>query len=124
MFERLKKATPPITATVEPIDLGRLTTDLGTTTGAWFGKLRIADVNTAALFGPTGVLESDEWERYQEAGEIASVYMKVEGTDGAVQSIQLTRDRIVVLGVDEGEGANLDFVANLQAEIDTLLAKG
>jgi hypothetical protein len=122
-FDRLKKASPPVVATVEPIDLALLT-DLGTTTGAWFGKLKIADVNTAALFGPSGVLESEEWERYQEAGVIASVYMKVVAPNDDVQSIQLTKDRIVVLGIDEGERGNLEFVAHLQAAIDEHLEKG
>lgn len=119
VFDRLRHAEPPVTATEGAIDL-HLVQGLGKTTGAYFGNLRIAKVNGAALFGDTTVVESEEWEHYAGLGELSVVYMRLIAEDGEVRTLQLMKDRSVVLHQDWGEQRNLDFVARLQETLDSL----
>lgn len=121
-FRRLGKANPsPVTATPEEMALERLL-ELGRTTGGWFAKLKIADVRSAAVFGTETVVESEEWARYLEAGELASIYAHVPDRNGIARSVMLGRDRFVMIMKDMGEGANLDFAAFIQEQIDGLVA--
>jgi hypothetical protein len=121
VFDRLAKEHPGAAASYDEIDLTQVL-GLGSTTGAYFGNLRIEKVRSAAVFGTTTIVESDEWEHYAERGELSAVYMRVFEDDGGVRAVQLLRDRGVVLMKDLGERLNLAFVAALQASIDHLLA--
>jgi hypothetical protein len=123
VFERLRKHHGSVQATMEETDLSRLL-NLGSTTGAYFGKLQIDKVRTAAVFGSTTIVESEEWERYAELGELKVLYMRVRGDDGETRSLTLMRNRGVVMMRDQGERLNLGFVASLQASIDTETTKG
>jgi len=121
MFDRLAKSDPPIRSEHHQIDLMNLMA-LGDTTGAYFGNLRIDKVRTAAVFGTTTVVESDEWVHYAEHGDLRVLYMRVMQEDGATRTLQLLTDRSVVLMKDAGEHDNLSFTKELQESIDTLLA--
>jgi hypothetical protein len=119
-FERLEKAKPPVVAAPGELDLDKLS-QLGQTTGAWFGKLKIADVNTTAVFGTETVVDSEEWARYTELGELSVVYMRLQDGGGVYRKVMVSRDRFVLLMQNVGEGANLEFVAQLQEAIDNLV---
>lgn len=122
-FKRLGKAnTPVITEHVE-IDLEALQ-QLGETTGGWFGKLQIADVSTAGLFGTSTVSESEDWKRYSEDGELNALLMRVVDEGGGVRSLMVTRDRLILLYRDDGEADNLRYVRYLQETIDNTLREG
>lgn len=120
VFERLTKIDPPIHARSDDFDLRRAL-DLGKTTGGYFGKLKIAKVRTAAVFGSTTVVESEEWDHYASLGELTVVYMQVMAEDGETRTLMLMPDRSVLLMKDTGDGTNLRFVADMQVDIDNLL---
>ena len=122
VFERLTKLDPPIIARSNDIDL-RKVLDLGKTTGGYFGKLKIAKVRSAAVFGSTTVVESEEWDHYAKLGELSVVYMQVMADDGETRTLMLMPDRSVLLMKDTGDGPNLGFVADMQIDIDALLAQ-
>jgi len=120
VFDRLTKVDPAIHASSDDIDL-RKVLDLGKTTGGYFGKLKIAKVRTAAVFGSTTVVESEEWDHYANLGELTVVYMQVMADDGETRTLMLMPDRSVLLMKDTGDGPNLRFVADMQVDIDSLL---
>lgn len=119
-LRRLEEAKHPLEADTQEIDLGSLQ-DLGSTTGGWFGELRIADVSAAGLFGSSTVSESAEWQRYLEEGKLNALLMKLIDEGGAVKSFMVTRERVVVLHRDEGEAENLRYARYLQETIDSAL---
>lgn len=121
MFDRLATGDVPVHATKEEIDLTTVMA-LGKTTGAYFGNLRIDKVRTAAVFGTTTVVESEEWSHYAELGDLKVIYMRMMADDGEVRVVQLLRDRSVVLMKNDTERADLCFVRELQASIDQLLS--
>lgn len=116
VFERLAHDHDGVVVSDEQIDL-RTITSLGSTTGAYFGNLRIDKVRTAAVFGTTTVVESEEWEHYSELGDLSVVYMRVMADDGETRTLMVMRDRGVNLMKDTGERLNLAFVADLQESI-------
>jgi hypothetical protein len=120
VFERLARIDPPIHAQSDDIDLRKVLV-LGKTTGGYFGKLQIAKVRTAAVFGSTTVVESEEWDHYAGLGELTVVYMQVMADDGETRTLMLMPDRSVLLMKDGGDGANLRFVADMQVDIEKLL---
>jgi hypothetical protein len=119
-FDRLGKADTPVHAEAGKVDLSQAQAKLGATTGGWFGKLKIADVSTAAIFGTESVTSSDEWEHYNAVGELSALNMKVQDAAGVQHPVMLTRDRLILLMKDFGERDNLTFVAELNAMIDDL----
>lgn len=119
VFERLAHDHESVVVNDEQIDL-RTITSLGSTTGAYFGNLRIDKVRTAAVFGSTTVVESEEWGHYSELGELSVVYMRVMADDGETRTLMVMRDRGVNLMKDTGERLNLAFVADLQDSIREL----
>ncbi len=92
------------------------------TAGGYFGKLKIAKVRSAALFGDD-VSESADWQRYEEAGELSALFMRAVTPEDLERTVLLTHNRIVVLYTNDGEAKNLRFVARLQEEIDNTLAQ-
>lgn len=117
VFERLKREHNDIKAEPVDTDLSALSS-LGSTTGAYFGNLRIDKVRTAAVFGSTTVVESEEWEHYSDLGELTVLYMRVMADDGDIRTLMLMRDRGVLLMKDTGERLNLAFAASLHESID------
>lgn len=122
VFERLTKLVPPIHARSDDIDLRKVLA-LGKTTGGYFGKLRIAKVRSAAVFGSTTVVESEEWDHYATLGELTVVYMQVMADEGDTRTLMLMPDRSVLLMKDSGDKFNLGFVADMQVDINTLLGQ-
>lgn len=122
-FDRLARATPPVEATHTTINLLDVL-DVGTSTGAYFGKLQIAKVRSAAVFGTATVVDSEEWNHYASHGELSVVYMRASTPSGDERALQLMKDRSVVLMKSISERQDLEFVASLQADLDGILAKG
>lgn len=120
VFERLSRIDPPVHTRSIDIDLRKVLA-LGKTTGGYFGKLKIAKVRTAAVFGSTTVVESEEWDHYATLGELTVVYMQVMADDGETRTLMLMPDRSVLLMKDVGDRANLSFVAEMQIDIENLL---
>ncbi len=85
--------------------------------GAWFGDLQIADVRVAAIYGPT-VTESDEWERYENTGEIRSLALEFTYLDTR-HSILITAKGAIVLYGSYSERDALQLVEN----IDVIVTK-
>jgi hypothetical protein len=117
VFERLKREHSDVQAESAETDLAELSS-LGATTGAYFGNLRIDKVRTAAVFGSTTIVESEEWEHYSELGELTVLYMRVMADDGEIRTLTLMKDRSILLMKDTGERLNLAFAASLQESID------
>lgn len=95
---------------------------LGETEGGYFGNLKIAKVRVAALFGHD-VADSDDWRRYEEAGEVSALIVRTVTPEDEIRPFLLTRERIVQLYTDTGEESNLRFVAYIHGLIDEELAQ-
>ena len=111
-FIRMSAASPPIIAERGKLDLG-LVQSLGHTTGGWFAQLKIENVSTAGIFGTTDIVDSDEWSRYSDVGEISALNMRAASRAGIERSVMVTRDRLVLVMQGQDERDNLDFVAHL-----------
>lgn len=97
---------------------------VGDTTGGWFGNLQMQNVNAAALFGE-GVMESEDWERYEELGDLSAVNVRIANpSDQSVRTVMLTRNRGVILFQDHGDGDNLKFAAELQRSLSAIQQAG
>jgi hypothetical protein len=121
MFKRLSQTSPPIAAESQDVDLEKLQ-EIGRTTGGWFGKLKIADVRTAAIFGSATVVGSEDWSRYSDLGVLSALYIQVTAPDETVRPVMLTHDRGIVLMREQDERSDLEFIAHIQATIDGTLA--
>lgn len=76
-FERAPESFPDFQWLERRVDLAGLGRDLaGGVTGGWFTRRKIADLRSAGIFGPT-VAESDEWMRYEQAGDLSSLLNRV-----------------------------------------------
>lgn len=122
-FGRLSRATPPISSGHRTINLADVL-EVGVPTGAHFGNLKIARVSAASLFGTMTVVDSDEWHRYAEVGELSIVYMRASTEGGDERAIQLMNDGSVVLMKGISERQDLEFVAELQESLDQILNQG
>lgn len=101
------------------LDLSRAS-DLGATTGGWFGNLRIDDVSSAGIFGSDEIVGSEEWSHYANVGVISALNMRLHNDAGVPQSVMVTKDRLVLLMQDLGEVTNLHFVSQLNDRFDAL----
>jgi len=109
-YDRLHKAYPGLFETEKPeINLSNLRTGLEPKViGGYFNELGIANVNAASIFG-SSVGESEEWERYEEAGELNALLISVN-YKGIPRSIMLTKERVVVLYSTPNELEDLEFL--------------
>jgi hypothetical protein len=118
-FLRLQTASPAIHAKAGKLNLA-LIQNLGDTTGGWFGNLKIENVSSAGIFGTDEIVGSNEWARYSNVGEISALNMRLASRSGITRSVQVTRDRLVLLMQGTDERDNLDFVAHLNELFDSV----
>lgn len=118
-FARMAGATPGIEAKAGRLDLDRVQ-DMGHTTGAWFGKLKIDRVTSAAIFGTEEIVQSDEWARYSEVGVISALHMHVQDRAGVSRAVMVTKDRLVLVMQQGNERDNLELVAYLNELFDDI----
>jgi hypothetical protein len=116
-FRRLEKAD--LHAAPGKLDLSEIQ-NLGSTTGAWFAKLKIAQVSSAAIFGTEAIVESDEWTRYANVGVISALHMHVANEAGVSRAVMVTRDRLVLVMQTGNESDNLDLVEHLNELFEPL----
>jgi hypothetical protein len=97
----------------EEVDLTRLRAALEPRVGGgWFGRLAIARVQTAGIFGPD-VASSDEWERYEQLGTLQALSLQLSFEDDDY-TLMLVQDGTTVLYTDLGEMKNLAFLLELR----------
>lgn len=104
----------------EMLNLKHLERAVGKTSGGYFRDLKIANVKGAALWGEDVIL-SEEWLKYDEAGDLSTIVVHVPVDADRVAGILLSQDRSISLYKSMGQADDLDFIRKLQAEIDTLL---
>lgn len=120
MVNRVSESRADFRVSESRIDLARLGLDLkDRIRGGWFGNLMISDVSTIGLFGLT-VGMSQEWETYEQVGQLKSIDVELEDTSGARHLVKIGANRSVVLYSSFPEADALNFVLALQE--DTLRA--
>lgn len=119
LFDRLARSSPPINTVPGRVDLNKLS-EMGPTTGGWFGNLKVQEVSSAALFGTEMVVESPEWARNSKVGKISALNMRIADSLGSTRAVMVTQDRLVLLMKDYGENQNLMFVAYVNDLIEEL----
>jgi hypothetical protein len=96
LLKRIKDCHRQFTYTQREIDLGRLKADLHPQVkGGWFKELEIEEVSTAAIFG-ANVSESDEWDRYETLGTLASLVIEFKHA-GAMHSVNISASGAITL---------------------------
>lgn len=124
LFERLGDADPPIVAEPGSCDLGLVQAALvargdGHTTGGHFSDLKIDKVKSASIFGTDTVVDSDDWARYSELGEVSAIDARVSPAD---TSIMITADRLVLVRSARTEAEALHIAERVNDLIDEALA--
>lgn len=116
LFRRLQKLE--IDATAGRCDLTQLLQQ-GVTTGGYFRDLAIRDVKSAAIFGTSSVVDSEEWAHYADVGDISAVYMSLGPADARVM---VTADRLVLVLTTQSEHDDLRLVAHVNELIEAIEA--
>lgn len=83
--------------------------------GGWFGKLQIAKVEAAYLYGDD-VADSDDWNRYMGAGELRALHIEIPYEDRDM-SVMLTREASVVFYSDLTERDYLEYATTIFEEM-------
>jgi len=122
MFKRFKETKILFAAEDSEIDLNRLKSESPRIMGGWFADLKLPDVSSVGLFGP-GVGESGEWARFEQIGEISTLYMPME-FKGQTHTVLVTAERAVVIfpSTELTEGEQLAFVDSIQAHLNSFEA--
>jgi hypothetical protein len=84
--------------------------------GAWFGKLQLADISAAAIFG-TEVSESDEWDRYIELGILTSLQLDFSNGSSSYKVSISKKGGIVVFNNLEEE-VRIELVDTISQSIE------
>lgn len=87
--------------------------------GGWFGRLQIAKVEAAALYGDD-VADSDDWNRYMEAGELRALHLEIPYDDRDM-TVMLTREAAVVFFSDLTEREYLEYATAIFTEMSEFL---
>lgn len=83
--------------------------------GGYFSKLKIADVNAAAIFG-TNVSESADWNRYETSGEISALTLEMRWEE-MTTSVQVSNTSGVVIYQNLSEKDQLELVSVANAMV-------
>ena len=117
MVNRLEKSDIDFLVIPRRVDLVRLGSDLrANIRGGWFGDLKVADVSTIGLFGPT-VGESSEWDRYEQVGRLKAIDLELD-IGGRRTVVKVMADRGIVLFGTFVERDALRLLLVLQEELD------
>ena len=85
--------------------------NLSNITGGHFNQLTIADVRAASIFGP-GVGGSEDWQRYEDSGEISALITNAKFR-GASQRTMVTRNGGVVVYSALSERSCLELIEKI-----------
>lgn len=117
MVNRVDKNRPEFCLIPRKIDLVRLGDDLrAQIRGGWFGDLKVADVKSIGMFGPT-VGESGEWKRANNVGLLKAV--DVDFYDkGETLLVKIMGNRGIVHYKNLSESSSLEWVLSIQKALD------
>jgi len=117
LIDRLGKSSIDFCVIPVAIDLMRLSSDVKEQIrGGWFGHLKVADVSTIGLFGPT-VGESAEWGRYEQVGRLKAIDLELD-LGGRRLTAKIMSNRGVVLFASLTECEALDLLLEIQDVLD------
>jgi len=117
MVDRLEKANIDFFVISREIDLIKLGKDLREEIrGGWFGELKVADVSTIGIFGPT-VGESEEWERYEQIGKLKAINVELDWITQKL-TVLIMANRGIVLFENLTEFQSLERVLKIQNDLD------
>jgi hypothetical protein len=117
LFKRLTNSSKNFQVVSSKIDLIKLSDDLrNNIRGGWFGNLKVADVSSVGMFGPT-VGESDEWERYEQKGDLKAINVQFYGNNGNILFL-ITGNRSIVHYEKQSEIEILEKLISVQNILD------
>ena len=117
LVRRLEKSQYEFLVEARQVDLATLADDLKSQVrGGWFGDLKVADVSTIGMFGPT-VGESAEWGTYEQVGALSVIDLESE-IDGLRLPVKIMANRGVVLYQSFSEAQTLSLLLGLQDVLD------
>lgn len=109
LLKRIKASSPDFNYTLREVDLLKLRQKLHAhVRGGWFRELEIADVATAAIFGGN-VGESEEWQRYEDAGTLSALVMEFTHR-GITHSVNISSGGAITLYSNYSEKDGLELV--------------
>ena len=117
MVDRLEKSNIDFLVIPHEIDLFKLGNDLKERIrGGWFGELKVADVSTIGIFGPT-VGESEEWDRYGQVGKLKAIDIELDWiTQRLLVKIMTHRGIVIFETLTEYE--SLERILKIQDDLD------
>jgi len=115
LLANIEHTEPSIKVRERSVDLAALRQSVTDVTGGWFKDLLIQGVRAAGIFGP-GVGESDEWEKYEQAGELSAVTLDFTYR-GEHQSATVTTDGGIVVYANFTEEERLEFLQEVNKAI-------
>jgi hypothetical protein len=117
LVDRVEKSQPGFNVIPREIDLIKLGNDLKTNVrGGWFGDLKVADVSTIGIFGPT-VGESEEWDKYGLIGKLKAVDLELDW-NGQNLLVKIMANRGIVHFETLTEYQSLERVLNIHNALD------
>jgi hypothetical protein len=117
LLKRLREEYAQFSWRTRRLDLSRMRQDLNERiVGGWFANLKIADVRSASIHGPT-VTESDDWQRYESSGTIRALSLDVEYL-GVMRRVLVTEQGAIVLYGTLGEASSLELVSNVNRMVE------
>jgi len=122
LLKRIRKTNDDFRIEASKIDLISFSEDLrNNIRGGWFGNLKVADVTSIGMFGPT-VGESDEWERYNKKGDLKAINVQFYGQNETIL-FQITKNRGIVHYDKRNESEILRKLLEVQKILDGYITK-
>lgn len=116
LFANVEKTNPDLEVRTRTVDLAALRQEVIDVTGGWFKDLQLRGVRAAGIFGP-GVGESNEWERYEQAGDLSAVTLDFMYR-GEHQSAMVTADGGIVVYASFTEEERLNFLDEVNKAVE------
>jgi hypothetical protein len=116
LFANIERTEPSIRVRARSVDLAALRQSVMAVSGGWFKDLLIQGVRAAGIFGP-GVGENDEWERYEQAGDLSAVTLDFTYR-GQHQSATVTTDGGIVVYATFTERERLEFLQEVNKAVE------
>lgn len=116
LLQRIQQQHPAFSFAGRVVDLVKMRQEMQMkVNGGHFSKLKIADVKSASIFGPT-VSDSLDWERYEKSGEISALTLDLTW-EGMNLSVQVSKSGGVVVYDPLRERDQLELVRVVNAMI-------
>lgn len=120
MVTRVERSEKNFDVTSQDIDLVKLGNDLRVDVrGGWFGDLKVSDVSSIGIFGPT-VGESQEWDRYEQVGTLKAIDLELD-VEGRRILVKIMSNRGIVLFETITESKALVLLLKIQSTLDSYI---